>query len=52
MGGPIPWTAVNSYAQRYEMDEEEFEDLLYHVRALDNAILKRESDKAKAATKK
>lgn len=28
--GPIPWTAINSYAQRYRLNDDEF-DMFRHV---------------------
>lgn len=37
--GPIPWTAVNEYAIRNGYEGEEFDDLLYHLRSLDEAYL-------------
>lgn len=42
---PIPWTSIRGYADAYAFDEEQTEDLLYHVRAMDNAHLKRLSNK-------
>ena len=38
--GPVPWGAVDSYATRYGFDDEQREDLVYYVRAMDNAYLK------------
>lgn len=35
----IPWSAVMDYAQAYELDAEQTEDLVYFVRVLDTAYL-------------
>ena len=37
--GPIPWTAVLEYGRLYCETAESFEDLQYHVRALDAHFL-------------
>lgn len=37
--GPIPWTAIQEYADRQELDGEDRACLLYLVRAMDNAYL-------------
>src|SRR5690606_27660978 len=37
--GPIPWTAVEQYAQLLGFDREQTEDLHHHVRAMDRAYL-------------
>ena len=37
--GPIPWDVVYTYCVRTEMDEEQTEDTLYHVQALDSVYL-------------
>jgi len=36
---PIPWTSIKAYAEAYEFDDEQTEDLLYHVRRMDDANL-------------
>jgi hypothetical protein len=45
--GPIPYNSVAEYAQLYELDEEETEDLHYHIRRMDAAFLEVGSKKAK-----
>jgi len=37
---PIPWSAIHTYAVAHDMTGELYEDLLYHIRALDNAFMK------------
>lgn len=38
--GAIPWSAINAYAQRYDIDDvEHFEDFAALVRAADAAYL-------------
>lgn len=37
--GPIPWSAIKDYAETFELDEAQQEDLFYLVRAMDNAYL-------------
>jgi hypothetical protein len=39
--GPIPWSKVREYAIAYRFDEDLTEDLMYFVKALDNAHMKR-----------
>lgn len=34
--GPIPWSAIRDYAQAFELDEEQTDDLFYFVRRLDS----------------
>lgn len=43
--GPIPWTALDQWAGRLGLDEEERGDLFYLVRRLDNAYLEHVSKK-------
>lgn len=49
MAGPsaIPFTSIDAYARRYEIAGEQFERLLFLLQAMDRAILKWMSDKAK-----
>lgn len=42
---PIPWTSIKDYAIAYEFDEEQTEDLIYLIRKMDTAHLKRLSSK-------
>ena len=49
--GPIPWSSVLRYAQLFGFSEEQTEDLLYHVRVMDNAYLEHHKPKgAKGGT--
>ena len=50
--GPIPWTAVDQYARRYGIVGEQFDDLVYYIRAMDLAYLAHYDKKNKAARKK
>lgn len=36
---PIPWTVIIDYAQAYNIVDEQREDLLYFVRAMDKAYM-------------
>ena len=33
--GPIPWHCIYAYCQAYELDDEQTEDMLYFVHAMD-----------------
>ncbi len=46
--GPIPWTAIDRYAQRHGYEGDDFEYLVQMVRALDEAFLKYTRDKREA----
>jgi hypothetical protein len=37
--GPIPWTAVQEFAERARMSEDQADDLHYYVEAMDSAYL-------------
>lgn len=37
--GPIPHTAILDYAQAYGFSEDQFDTLVFHVRAMDRAYL-------------
>ncbi len=37
--GAIPWTAINDYARRYNIDEEDFERFCALIRSMDEAFL-------------
>ena len=41
--GPIPWTAMCDYAEAFELDEEQKDDLFYYVRAMDVAYLEHQA---------
>jgi hypothetical protein len=45
MGG-IPWTAINDYAERYEIHGAQFDRLVFYVQALDNHYLNEVRKKA------
>ena len=47
----IPWSCIKNYAEYYDFDEEETEDLFYFIREMDNANLKRLDEKQKQKTK-
>lgn len=49
--GPIPWTAVRQWARERELDEEQAEDLEYHIPQMDEVYLKHKAKKLAAATK-
>lgn len=38
--GPIPWTSIKDYAITFEFDTEQFEDLYYFVRSMDDVYMK------------
>lgn len=48
---PIPWTSIAAYARAFEFDEEQTEDLFFHVRRMDAEHLKRISAKIDSKTK-
>lgn len=35
----IPWTAVNDYCTRLGFDNEQYEDMLYYIQAMDTAYI-------------
>lgn len=37
--GPIPWSAIERYAEANDIEGDQREDLHFHVRALDRAYL-------------
>lgn len=45
--GPISWLAIDEYAKRRKLTEEQKEDLLYHVPKMDKVFLDFRSDKHK-----
>lgn len=44
---PIPWASIINYAKVFEFDEEQTEDLIFHIKRLDREHLKRLSKKVK-----
>jgi len=47
--GPIPRSAIRDFAVELDMDEEGFEELYHHVRALDIFFLKWRAEKNKSS---
>lgn len=45
--GKIPFTAIRAYADEYQFEGEQREDLFYFIRAIDNAVVKKLNEKAK-----
>ncbi len=45
--GPIPWGAIQDWCDRNDIEGEQREDVMYHVRSLDNAYLEECRKKAK-----
>ena len=45
--GPVPWLAIQKYAEVYGIEGEQREDLFYHVQHLDKAYMDWQRDKAK-----
>lgn len=43
--GNIPWTAIDRYAERYEVEEDLFEELVDVISALDEAMLQHRDKK-------
>ena len=50
--GPIPWSAINAYATRYDIVDEEFERLAAMIRTVDSEILNHKQKKHKRDMKK
>ncbi len=38
--GPIPWTAIDTYCFRFELESEMRDDMFHFVRSLDNEYLR------------
>lgn len=38
--GPIPWTAIDAYGVRHGYEGDDFDDLVFAIRAMDTAALK------------
>lgn len=43
--GPIPWTAVDQYTQRYEIKDEDYFLFVYYMSALDGVFLEKSRKK-------
>jgi hypothetical protein len=50
--GPIPWTAIVQYCDRNGIEDEQREDMFFHLRSMDTAYLKHRADTSKAEQKK
>lgn len=46
----IPWSSIASYAQTFEFDEMQTEDLLYFIRRMDSSHIARLAEKQKVQT--
>ena len=44
--GPIPWSAIDRYAERHGFDDEQRTDLQYHIRALDATYIEHHNKKS------
>lgn len=42
--GPIPWTAIDRYAERHGIDGERFDELERYIKAIDAAYLEWQSE--------
>jgi len=49
--GLIPWTATRQWAASYQLDEEQTEDLEYHIPRMDEVYLRFKTRKMAAANK-
>jgi hypothetical protein len=47
--GPIPFTAIVEYAKLYEVAEDEFDEFIYIIRAMDSEYLKQEKKASKGS---
>lgn len=45
--GPIPWLAIHHYCEAHEIEDEQREDMFYHVSRLDKTYLDWSAEKAK-----
>jgi len=48
--GLIPWTAINDFAKRYNLEREEFDEFSQIIRGLDSFLVKYMRDKEGNAT--
>lgn len=49
---PIPWNCIKDYAQAYEFDESQTDDLFYFIRKMDHEYLKFHNRKTQPSLKK
>lgn len=47
--GSIPWSKVKEYANFYDFDDEQTEDLFFFIKRMDSAYIKRQNAKQKKA---
>ena len=45
--GPIPWTVIRDFADFHQLDQEDFEEFVFLIRAMDQAFLAYHSEQAK-----
>lgn len=50
--GPIPFTSIAEYARIFEVEGEDFFELLYYVREMDDEYLKLEKEKSDSENNK
>ena len=43
--GKIPWSVVDRYCTRYKIEDEQAEDLWFHIRAMDEVFTKHHNKK-------
>lgn len=46
--GPIPWTAINQWANEYQLSEEQRDDLSFYILKLDRIYLEHQAKKVKS----
>ena len=46
--GPIPWTAMNAYAERYGLEDDDFAEFTWLLKRLDATYLQQQDEKRKA----
>lgn len=50
--GPIPWSSKDRYARWLGLDEEQYEDFIFTISALDEEFLKIQVERAEQESKK
>lgn len=50
--GPIPWSAMDRYARRYNIEDEEFDRLVYIIKYVDSELMQYRQKKNKREMKK
>lgn len=51
MGGPIPWSAIMRYGKWLKMSVDQRDDLVYHVRRMDDVLLEHHEKERKRNSK-